>query len=162
MSDWSISRGDQKCVACSRDFAVKEEYFSALYDEDRQFVRRDYCPQCWDAQDKAKVYSFWKTRVPEKEETRKVVDDEIVMNFFMRLQGETDATKVNFRYVLALLLMRKKILKLDDIRYDDRGEALIMKHREEGTEFVVYNPQLSEEQITQVTDEVGQILNVTV
>jgi len=161
MSDWNIQRGGQKCEACPHEFVKHEEYFSVLYDEDRQFVRRDYCLKCWEGQDKEKAYSFWKTRVPDKEEEKKLVDDEVIMNFFLRLQGETEPTKVNFRYVLALLLMRKKILKLDDIRYDDKGEALVLKHREEGTEYVVYNPQLSEEQIDQVTEEVGQILNIT-
>ena len=162
MSDWSIQRGAQKCQVCPRQFAEHEEYFSALYDENRQFVRRDYCLECWKAQDKEAVYSFWKTRVPEKEEEKKLVDDEVIMNFFLRLQGETDTAKVNFRYVLALLLMRKKKLKLEDIKYDERGEALVLKHREEGKEYVVYNPQLSEEQVDQVTEEVGQILNITV
>lgn len=166
MSEWNIKRGDQKCVDCSRGFEEKEEYFSALYDENRQFLRRDFCLRCWEAkgdgEEKKKAFSFWRTRVPVKAEEKKVVDDEIVMNFFLRLQGETEPTKVNFRYVLALLLMRKKILKLDDIRYDDKGEALVLKHREEGTEYVVYNPQLSEEQVQQVTEEVGQILNVCV
>jgi len=162
MSDWSIKRGELKCEKCSRDFANEEEYYSALYDEERQFVRRDYCLECWDGHDEERMFSFWKTRVPDREEERKVADDEVVMNFFMRLQGETDPMKVNFRYVLALLLMRKRVFKLDDIRYDEKGEALVLKQRGEDKEVIVYNPELTEEQIAQVTEEVGQILNVTV
>ncbi|NOZ21565.1 MAG: hypothetical protein GXP25_10810 [Planctomycetes bacterium] len=162
MSDWSIKRGELKCSKCSRDFEQEEEYFSALYDEDRQFIRRDYCLQCWNGRENDPVFSFWKTRVPVREQERKIVDDEVVMNFFQRLQGETDPMKINFRYVLALLLMRKKILKLEDIRYDDKGEALVLKQKGEEGEIAVYNPQLTEEQIGQVTEQVGQILNVTV
>ncbi|MEW6356375.1 MAG: hypothetical protein AB1696_08625 [Planctomycetota bacterium] len=162
MSEWSIKRGDLKCEKCSRNFGQEEEYFSALYDENRQFIRRDYCMQCWNGHSPEQMFSFWKTRVPAKEEERKVVDDEVVMNFFQRLQGETDPMKVNFRYVLALLLMRKKVLKLEDIRYDEKGEALVLKQKGEDGEVVVYNPQLTEEQIEQVTEQVGQILHVTV
>ena len=162
MSEWDVKRGEQKCAKCSHGFAEQEEYFSALYDEERQFIRRDFCGDCWGGQEKDAMFSFWKTRVPAKEQERKLVDDEIIMNFFMRLEGEADATKRNFRYVLALLLMRKRILKLEDIRYDDDGEALVLKHRGEDKEYVVHNPQLSEEEIQQVTDEVGKILNVSV
>ena len=162
MSDWSIKRGEFKCDKCSREFGEDEEHFSALYDENRQFVRRDFCLQCWNNREEGEMFSFWKTRVPAQEEERKIVDDEIVMNFFQRLRGETDPMKVNFRYVLALLLMRKKVLKLEDIRYDDKGEALVLKQKGEDGEVVVYNPQLTEEQIEQVTEQVGQILNVTV
>ena len=68
MSDWSISRGQQKCQQCAKEFVEKVEYFSALYDKDRQFIRHDYCIDCWESQDKESMYSFWKTRVPEKEE----------------------------------------------------------------------------------------------
>ena len=162
MSEWNIKRGDQKCTACAHEFAEQEEYFSALYDENRQFVRRDYCLRCWDGQEREKMFSFWRTRVPVKEQETRIVDDEILMNFFLRLQGETEPMKLNFRYVLALLLMRKKLLKLEDIRYDERGEALVLKHRDEDKRFVVHNPQLTEEQIQQVTGEVGKILNVCV
>jgi hypothetical protein len=56
--------------------------------------------------------------------------------------------------------MRKRLLKFDDIKKGEGGEALIMRDPAENRVFEVYNPQLTEEQIQQVTEEVGQILNV--
>jgi len=162
-TDWDIRKGDKHCERCQKEFREEEEYFAGLYDENRQFVRRDFCLTCWEAVEKPSLYSFWRTRVPKKEEKAKLlVDDDIILNFFFRLENEQDQLKKNFRYVLALLLMRKKILKFKDVRRGEGGEALVLRQPKEGREFVVYNPQLTEEQIQKVTEEVGQILNVQV
>ncbi len=161
--NWEIAKSQQKCQACERLFQDQEEYFSGLYDQDNKFIRKDFCPECWDRQDRAQIYSFWKTRcVPKEEKVRKFVDDSVIMDFFLRLQNAEDAAKKNFRYVLALLLMRKKLLKFEDVKKGDGGEALILRDPVENRVFEVYNPQLAEEQIQQVTEEVGQILNVQI
>jgi hypothetical protein len=111
--------------------------------------------------DRAALYSFWKTRcIPQEKKVKKFVDDSVILDFFVRLQHEQDPLKKNFRYVLALLLMRKKILKFEDVKKGEGGEALILRYPAEDQRFEVYNPQLTEEQIQQVTDQVGQILNV--
>jgi hypothetical protein len=161
--DWEIAKSLQRCQACEKPFDPQEEYFSALYDQDNKFVRKDFCPACWDKQDQTTLFSFWRTRcIPEEKKVKKFVDDSVILDFFMRLQGTADPSKKNFRYVLALLLMRKKLLKFDDIKKGEGGEALVLSLPAEGTKFEVYNPQLTEEQIQQVTEEVGQILNVKI
>lgn len=159
--DWEIAKSQLKCQQCERPFAEQEEFFSALYEEDNRFVRKDYCTACWEKIDSATAYSFWKTRcIPKPEKVKKFVDDSVILDFFIRLQESAEPAKKNFRYVLALLLMRKKLLKLKDIKKGEGGEALILYYPDEDRYFEVYNPQLTEEQITQVTEEVGQILNV--
>ena len=159
--DWEIAKSQQKCQACERVFQEQEEYFSGLYDQDNKFIRKDFCAECWEKQARETLYSFWKTRcIPKEEKVKKFVDDSVIMDFFTRLQDAQDPAKKNFRYVLALLLMRKRLLKFDDIKKGEGGEALILRYPAEDRVFEVYNPQLTEEQIMQVTEEVGQILNV--
>jgi len=161
--DWEIVKGQQKCQGCDKQFAEQEEYFSALYDQENKFVRKDFCTECWEKRGRESVYSFWKTRcIPEEKKVKKFVDDSVILDFFIRLQDATEPSKKNFRYVLALLLMRKKLLKFDDVKKGEGGEALVLSYPAEGRKFEVYNPQLTEEQIRQVTEEVGQILNVKI
>jgi hypothetical protein len=160
--DWEIAKSGRQCAACERAFAEGEDLFSGLYDENTAFVRRDYCGPCWQSVTPDKLYSFWRTRVPPRDEPpKRFVDDDVLLNFFYRLEGESDELKVNFRYVLALLLVRKKLLKLTTVRRDpDSKEWLILHDRQEGRDHEVLNPQLTAEQVISVTDECGRLLNM--
>ena len=159
-SDWPITRGEKKCATCERTFDEREKYFSALYDRTDTFERKDYCMACWEG-DTAEMFSFWQTEVPAKEEKQKLlVDDDVLLDFFGRLEGASDELKVNFRYILSLVLMRKKLLRFRDVKRTDAGEFLVMQLRGEKTTIDVLNPQLDEEKIAHVTEEVGKILNV--
>jgi hypothetical protein len=84
----------------------------------------------------------------------------MLMAFFERLSSETEQEKVNFRFVLALVLMRRRRLKYDSSRTVDGKD--IWRLRMTGTQdFVeVVNPNLDESQVSQMTGQIGQILQV--
>jgi hypothetical protein len=124
------------------------------------FVRLDVCTDCWKG-GTPDMFSFWQTKVPPKEEKRRLlVDDDVLLDFFLKLEGATDELKVNFRYILSLVLMRKKILKFRDVKRVEAGEFLVLEQARGKTTFEVLNPQMSEENIARLTEEVGKILNV--
>jgi len=161
--DYEITPSRFVCHLCKRQLQQEEEYFSALFDTKSEYVRKDYCLDCWPKvqAEQDNRLSFWRTHVPKAEEEKKpLVDDDVVFNFFLRLENETDPSKRNFRYVLGLLLMRKKILKFDDLRRDGDGEALVLVDRKAGEEYLVRVPELTEEQIDEVTVQLSQILNM--
>jgi hypothetical protein len=166
--DWDIQKSSKMCSACERAFDEGESYFSALYDRGEQFERRDYCPPCWEADDdETEAFSFWKTHVPTQEEQRKLlVDDDVLVSFFLRLADEQQEQqpqhKRNFRYILALVLMRKKILRFVDIAREDDAEFLVLRYPREDREFRVRDPGLTEEEADTVKDDLSQILNVEV
>jgi len=164
MTEWEIERSAGKCCKCEHQFQEEEHYFSALYDKGAKFERKDYCLSCWSNNRTNDVFSFWRTRVPKKDDEReqKLVDDEVIMNFFKRLEGETDETKKNFRYVLALLLIRKKKLKLIEVKRENDEEFLLLENPQEEAQIRVPVRNLSDEEIRGLTQEVGQILRVKV
>ena len=84
----------------------------------------------------------------------------MLMAFFERLATETEQEKVNFRFVLALVLMRRRRLKYDSSKTDDGKD--IWRLRITGTQdFVeVVNPNLGEQQVAQLTTQIGEILQV--
>ncbi len=160
--DYRIVRGERKCTSCGREFQENETYCSALYDKGTEFERLDFCVDCWSGET-PEMFSFWQTRVPPKAEKKKLlVDDEVIMDFFVRLQDATDELKVNFRYILALVLMRKKRLKFKDVRRTDDREFLVLDLPRNGGTYEVLNPDLTEDKISQVTEEIGKILNVQI
>ena len=163
ITDWEISKTTLSCATDGRQFDEEEEIYSALYDEEGVFVRRDYCVGCWPPADTGKVFSFWKTRIPSRNApAKKFVDDEVIMDFFKRLEGHNDEQKRNFRYVLSLLLMRKKVLKFVSMQREGDDLVMALHDRVADATYEVIDPRLSEEQINQVSDEIGQVLNVKI
>ena len=88
------------------------------------------------------------------------VDDDMLMAFFERLADEDDQEKINFRFVLTLVLMRKRLLKYDSSRLVDSKEIWTLKVTGQGRDVEVVNPHLTEDQIEQLSTQMGQILQV--
>ena len=111
--EWYINRGSKTCFLCEKIFPEEEVYFSALYDEDNTFIRKDYCDKCWEKKSDSDIFSHWKTKIPKKPEVvQKYANIDVFYDLFNKLENEDDMSRINFRYVISLYLMRKKILKL--------------------------------------------------
>ena len=165
--DWNIQQPNRECLACEKQFEEGELCFSALFDSGESFERKDYCTACWEgASAEKQAFSFWKTHVPTKEEERKLlVDNDVLLDFFVRLseeEGEQPDHKTKFRYILALVLMRKRSLRFVDIERDNGAEYLILRYPNEDREFKVLDPGLTEEEADTVKDDLSQILNTDV
>ena len=163
--DWNIAKPQRRCSACERDLGENETYFAALHDDGAEFVRRDYCEACWQkASADGGFFSFWRTAVPPKEQKRRLfADDEVLIDFFTRLEGDADEQRRHFFYLLALILMRKKVLKFEDIERDDDGrEFLCLRLPRDDRAFRVPDPKLTEEQIEGVKEQLSQILDFRV
>ncbi len=89
------------------------------------------------------------------------MDEEALFDFFQRLTDETDPRKQNFRYILALLLMRKKRLKFEEVRTENDAEWMVLRCARTHRTYKVLNPHLSEEELSAVQDEVHQVLGLT-
>ena len=127
MADWEIKKTLGECCATGEEFQVGQEYFAALVETDEGLQRRGFSVEFWEQQ-KPGVYCFWKTKIPDSAQKKKIfVDDEMLMTFFERLATETDEEKVNFRFVLTLVLMRKRKLKYDSSETSDGRETWTLK-----------------------------------
>lgn len=158
MADWTINKPLGECSGCGRAIEPGEEYFGALVETGEGFERRDYSVEHWN-KERPSVFCFWKSRLTNSDEKKKLfVSDEMLMAFFERLAHETDTEKVNFRFVLALVLMRKRRLKYDATRMDGATEIWSLRVVGEKEPVEVINPHLNDEQIEQLTSQVGQIL----
>ncbi len=159
MEEWEINKPLGVCCGTDRPFEPGEEYYAALVETSEGLQRRDFCVEYWE-NEKPEIYCFWKTRLPDPDEKKPIfVDDEMLMTFFERLAEETEPEKVNFRFVLMLVLMRKRKLKYDSTKLN--GEKELWRLKVTGTQdyVEVLNPHLDDEQIEQLTSQIGQILH---
>jgi len=158
MDEWEIDKPLGQCHGTGRKIEHGEEYFGALVETEEGLQRRDFCADYWETE-KPEVFCYWKTRLPEPGQKKPMfVDDEMLMAFFERLARETEQEKINFRFVLALVLMRKRRLKYESS--ESQGDQEIWRLRVAGDKEIVevINPNLDEEQIEQLTSQIGEIL----
>ena len=163
MDEWEIDKPLGQCWGTGRKIEPGEEYYGALVESDEGLQRRDFCADYWQEQ-KPDVFCYWRTKLPQPGRKKQMfVDDEMLMAFFERLVGETDQEKINFRFVLALVLMRKRRLKYDSSRTEGGKEIwrlrIVGEKSAEGR-IEVINPQLDEDQIEKLSSQIGEILQV--
>ncbi|MCE5187348.1 MAG: hypothetical protein LLF76_14610 [Planctomycetaceae bacterium] len=160
MADWEIKKTLGLCFGTGREFAVGEEYFAALVETEAGLERRDYSIEHWN-QSKPQVYCFWKSKMPSPDQKKRLfVDDGMLMAFFERLATETEPEKVNFRFVLNLVLMRKRKLKYEGCQLEDGREIWTVRVTGQDRFEKVINPRLTEDQIEGLTGQMGQILQM--
>jgi hypothetical protein len=161
MNEWEIiDKPLGQCSGTGKKIEPGQEYFAALVETQEGLQRRDFCADYWQQQ-KPEVFCYWRTKLPEPGRKKQLfVDDQMLMAFFDRLAAESDQEKINFRFVLTLILMRKRLLKYDSSRTEDDKE--IWRLRMVGDkEFVeVVNPHLDEGQIEQLSSQLSEILQV--
>jgi hypothetical protein len=161
MAEWEIKKTLGQCFGTGKPLEVGQEYYAALVETEQGLERRDYSMDYWHEHSPA-VFCFWKSRIVSPEQKKKLfVDDEMLMAFFERLTDETEQEKINFRFVLTLILMRKRKLKYEASSTDEAGnEVWTLRVTGQDRMEKVINPHLSEDQIEQLSGQMGQILQV--
>ena len=137
--------------------------------EDEGFERLDYCPKQWESGIRPdRLFSYWRTTVPASDAKEKIlVDDSVLMDLFERLGEDTREQRIAFRFILALILMRKRMLRYvrrGDVGDEgDEGDNEIWFMRPKGSDpdsplIEVINPQLSEDDIRELSDQLTEVL----
>jgi hypothetical protein len=158
MTDYQIEPNTRRCAATGRELQPGERYFAVLRDEAGHFVRLDYSAEAWQGPPPG-TFSFWAGRVPTETEDRKPqFDDDLLVECFERLQSQEEPGRVRFRYVVALLLMRRKRLRFEEARAEQGREILVLKCSRTGAKHQVVNPGMTEEEMASVQDEVFKVL----
>ena len=159
MADYELMRTEGKCSVSGRSFQEGEDFYSVVIETPTGFERRDIAEDCWDGPP-AEAMCFFKTRLAKKEKPhRTFVDDEVLANFFLRLSGNEEPLKLRFRFVLSLILMRKRVLKYARTIQEDGGEYWEMRMVRDKSLHKVFNPVLNDAEIEELTGELGAILH---
>jgi hypothetical protein len=124
----------------------------------------DFSEAGWNSPARPKgVIAFWKATVPEPgEKKRGFVDDQTLLDLFERLGGDDRIHRVRFRFVLMLLLVRKKLLRVTGTSSEGGVETwhVLPKGAVEGeSPLAVTNPKLDEAAMKEVTDQLGEVLD---
>jgi hypothetical protein len=138
-------------------------------DGDDGLERKDLSLAAWEAGARPeRLFSYWKTRVPEHQSRQRLlVDDEVLLNLFERLAEDPRPQRMAFRFVLMLILMRKRLLKYVGREGEAGTERWLLVRRGNAADaaaapVAVVNPHLADDDIRQITDQLGEILQAEI
>lgn len=157
---YEVARPLGKCHLTGETIAPGDKFMATLRETPQGFERADVCAGAWAQFDRAGVVAFWQATMPHQEQKKKLfVDDGVLCDLFERLKDTAEPAKLNFRFVLGLILMRKKMLIYDTSRDEDGRDIWVMRFKGREERLDLLNPKLDEAQVAEVSQQLGQILN---
>jgi len=143
MADWKIDRRASACRRCEHPFDEGERFASCLSILAEELVREDLCPRCWKASiPGAEGELFWWFTRYEADRRKSVqLDLESLERLFLVLEGRPEQAVRELRFLLCLVLLRKKRLKVERIERGNDGESFVVKRprRDERHEVYVFD-----------------------
>lgn len=157
-NDWQMPRRGATCNVCQREFEPGDPVRAFLYESAEGYERRDFCASC-EPPEQPPAVGFWKTRRPQPNVKKDVAFDRAaVFEFFERLEDADTPERRQLRFVLALLLWRKKVLKFDRSVATDDSEMWHFVVPRTGANHAVQRPDLDEEQLEHLGTQLEALL----
>lgn len=158
--EWNIQSRALQCAATGRPFEKGERVYSALYWRDGQYARVDLCAEAWNARNEnIGPLSAWQADfvppAPPPPETLKKDDAESLLR---RLIAENAPGTLNARYILALMLERKKVLRQLERQQQNGVSTLVYEHLPSAEVWLIEDPGLKLGELKSVQDEVAGLL----
>lgn len=158
-TDWRIAKKGRACGGCGVVFPPEKPFHSAIYAEKDAFLRRDLCDACFAAAPAA-PYSHWLTATPKPDENRRAFDLGLAAEFLRRLSGETDPARAGLAHFLALLLVRKRLVRLTDLPPKDGAPRARVEFHDGSGVLEIPAPRLADEDAPSLREELGRLLDL--
>jgi hypothetical protein len=157
VTEYDVQAPTRTCTATGRELKPGERFVGVLLDEAGKLVRRDFAAEAWTAPPPGAI-AYWSGRVPAADKPRKPAFNEaLLLDCFDRLADAAEPNKVHFRFVVALLLMRRKRLKFEDTKRTAAGDVLLLRDARTGSRVEVTDPRLTDDEVAAVQAEVFNV-----
>jgi hypothetical protein len=160
MTEYDIQGPARVCAATGRELKPGDKFFAVLTEDAGKLVRTDCAAAAWSGPPPNAV-AHWVGKVPTagQKPRKPVVNDDLLLDCFERLKDSAEPDGLNFRYVAALLLMRRKRFKFEDaVRDEQNRDVLLVRDGRGGGSHRVIDPRLTDDQIAAVQAEVFRVL----
>ncbi|MGC8743776.1 MAG: hypothetical protein ACP5T0_07855 [Verrucomicrobiia bacterium] len=165
MNEWKIQSRSTVCQACERQFANKQVYHTILYEEKNELVRLDVCDDCWRSQysqgalEKRGFVSYWQgiyeAPPPAPPEPIKRETAETLLRKLIELN---DPKYIAPAFILAVMLERKRILKVKQELNNDGKRTFVYEHSKTAEVFSITDPKIDSSKIEEIQHTVSQLL----
>jgi len=166
---YDVSRPTGVCSATGEPIAPGERYVACLVEvePDQPLQRRDFGLASWESgsRPEASVFGSWRAVMPEpNEKPKQFIDDGAMCDLFEQLEGAEEERRLAFRYLLALVLVRKRLLHLArssasriEVQWTRRSGRMTAPSQGEEAMMEVRDPGLDESRIADLSEEIASI-----
>ena len=164
MMDWNIQSRGHACQACGKSFADQEPYHTLLFDEKAAFQRLDICQGCWDKQfsqggrERKGFVSYWQGVYEAPPPPSDPIQKETAESLLRKLIELNDPHYVAAGYILAVMLERKRLLKVKEQLVRDGQRVFVYEQPRTGDLFTIVDPNLQLNQLEAVQHDVAALL----
>ena len=189
--DWNLRSRSRACMKCARPFEEKEtvrsgvlafeaplvaELFAEKLAEEAaaaaagqpvkphpEYVRLDFCEDCWKALAPADWISVWKgpyvpPETAPEDPLRKATPETLLRSL---IEGEEPENHIQAIYLLSVMLERKRILVERALKTAPDGTLVhVYEHRRSGDILLVADPRLTDDEIPGVQAEIELLLGL--
>ena len=154
MQDYNVKPIGRTCAGTGQELVPGSLCHSVLIDRQGELTRLDYSEAGW-VPPPAGLMAHWRCEVPEPTTSaKKTLDVDDLMRQFEQFSEEASPAHDKFRYVLALLLLQRRRLRLEGTKVIDDLEFLeVTGLRGEGT-FLIPDQQLDAAEIEELQNAV--------
>jgi hypothetical protein len=167
MNEWNIQARAHHCHACGKTFSDKQSYHTLLVDQHPDLGRQDVCDACWSrdfsegATDQKGFISYWQgvyeappAALPE------AIQKENAESLLRKLIELNNPKFTAAGYILAVMLERKRLLKVKEQITRDGHRLFVYEHPKTGDLFTIADPALQLNQLEEVQRVVADLLEL--
>jgi hypothetical protein len=162
MNEWNIQSRAHACEACSQPFADKQPYRTVLLEEGSELRRSDICEPCaqkgGDPHSRAGFISQWQGIYEAPPPVTEAIQKDTAETLLRKLVEQNDPHHAPSAYILAVMLERKRILKIKEQIKREGQRVFVYEHPKTGDVFTIADPNLRLDQLEQVQHDVAQLL----
>jgi hypothetical protein len=132
-------------------------FYSVLVAEGANLVRHDYSPEAWQGAPE-KAVGWWKSHLPAREgPPLHWAPNDVMLDLLEQLAD--DPSRADMRYVLALLLVRRRVCRLEDNRREEgEQETLVLFCPRREQEYRVQVATPNDVRTQEIQNELAQLL----
>ena len=165
MNEWNIQSRASACESCARPFADQQPLHTLLFDEHAENLRRmDICEACWQGQfsdgarERKGFISHWQGIFEVPAAAVDAIQKETAETLLRKLIEQNDPRYVPAAFILAVMLERKRILKVKEQIVRDGKRVFIYEQPGTGDVFTIADPDLRLDQLEAVQRDVASLL----
>lgn len=168
-SGYPIARTTGLCASTGRKLSVGERYVATLVEVEGapELRRMDFSAEAWQSGVRPEatlpgstLFASWNAVVPEPNAKKGIVlDQDEMLDLFEQLGEATEVKKLSFRYLLALMLVRKRALK-----YEGQREGVMLVRPPGpaiGAPIRVVDPGMDQAAIIGAVEQLGEMMGLS-
>ena len=160
--EWSIQSRGVACSVTGIPFEAGQYFHTLLYDDKTVLRREDLSEEAFKqrADDAPQPFSHWRSKFePAPPKSPDALGKQTAEDLLRKYMADPNPGLANVRYILALMLERKRQLKEIEVRKNEDGSLTrIYHHGKSGEAFVIPDPGLKLSQVAEVQAEVADLL----